>query len=105
MSDRGIVLPAEVSSPPPAPNTLFRGANGIRAGWRALIFLAIAGVVTGVGTIVIGLVMRFLKIGNVRFGVSTLTPMGLGMLEGTIFLVTSISALIMARIERRKYGV
>jgi uncharacterized protein len=106
MSDRGIVLPPEANAPPPpAPRTVFRGANGIRAGWRALIFLVIVGVVAGVGAIVIGFVLRSLKIGNARFGASTLTPMGLGVLEGTIFLVTSISALIMARIERRKYGV
>jgi hypothetical protein len=79
MSDQGIVLPPEANAPPAAtPNTVFRGVKGIRAGWRALIFLAIVGIVSGVGAIVIGLVMQFLKTGNTRFGASTLTPVGLG---------------------------
>jgi hypothetical protein len=29
---------------------------------------------------------------------------GLGLTEGTIFLFTSIAALVMGRIERRKYS-
>jgi len=36
-------------------------------------------------------------------GMTMLTPIGLGISEGTIFLFTSIAALAMARIERRKY--
>lgn len=35
---------------------------------------------------------------------SQLTPLGVGLSEGIIFLFTSIAALIMARIEGRKYG-
>ena len=32
--------------PPPPPNTVFRGPNGIRAGWRVLIFLALVLAIT-----------------------------------------------------------
>ncbi len=41
---------------------------------------------------------------SVGFGVSGLTPLGLGISEGAIFVFTSLAALIMAWIERRKYG-
>jgi hypothetical protein len=41
MSDQDIVLPPAQNAPPAAVNTVFRGPNGIRAGWRVLIYLAI----------------------------------------------------------------
>ena len=48
MSNTEISLP--ISPPQPAaPNTIFRGPNGIRAGWRVLIFLIL--------TIAVGLLM------------------------------------------------
>jgi membrane protease YdiL (CAAX protease family) len=85
----------------PTHYTIFRGPNGIRAGWRALIFLAI----------VVGLsAALFLIMGLIAHGrktpprMSMLTPAGLSLSEGTIFLFTSIAALIMARIEHRTYG-
>ena len=99
MSDQGIVLP-ETSTPPPAPNTVFRGPNGIRAGWRVLIFLAImAGFF-----VLFGFVVRILRIGQLQAGISSITPSGLSVLEGSIFVLTAIPALIMARIEHRKFG-
>jgi uncharacterized protein len=101
MSDQGIVLqPPANASPPPAPHTIFRGANGIRAGWRILIFAAIAAGLF----VVLGFVVRILRIGQLQASVSTITPLGLSILEGTIFVLTSIPALIMARIEHRKFG-
>lgn len=100
MSDQGIVLPPETSTPPPAPNTVFRGPNGIRAGWRLLIFLAI---VAGF-SVLLGFVVRILRIGQLQTGISSITPSGLSVLEGSIFVLTAVPALIMARIERRKFG-
>jgi hypothetical protein len=38
MSDQDSVLPPVPSAPPHAFDTVFRGPNGIRAGWRVLIY-------------------------------------------------------------------
>jgi membrane protease YdiL (CAAX protease family) len=96
-------LPAP--TPPPPPNTIFRGPNGIRAGWRVLIFLALVAVIVIVFTIPFVL-MRVLSKGGDQslVAVSGLTPLGLSITEGALFVIPSIAALIMARIERRKYG-
>jgi membrane protease YdiL (CAAX protease family) len=101
MSNPGIVLPPAVGAPPPsAANTIFRGPNGIRAGWRVLIFLAIVAALF----FVMGFAARLLRIGQLQSGISSLTPSGVSVLEGSMFLLTSIAALIMAMIEHRKFG-
>lgn len=100
MSDQGIVLPPEVNPTPPAPHNVFRGPNGIRAGWRVLIFAAIMGAFA----FLLGFAVRLLGIGQLQAGVSTITPLGLSILEGTILLFTVVPALIMAVIEHRKFG-
>jgi uncharacterized protein len=93
--------------PPPAPNTVFRGPNGIRAGWRVLIFLALIVSIAILFAIPFAL-MRILSKGGdqslVAISVSGLTPLGLSITEGVLFVIPSVAALIMARIERRKYG-
>ena len=85
--------------PPQTPNTVFRGPNGIRAGWRVLIFLAIAGALLTVVSIFV------VAIAHGRLGaLNQLTPAGLALSEGSIFLLTAIPALIMSRIEHRKFS-
>jgi len=93
--------------PPAAPNTIFRGPNGIRAGWRALMFLAIATAIVFGSSLLIGVILRVLHGGGrVQLGLgSSLTPLSLSVMEGSIFLVTAIAALIMSRIEHRKFRV
>lgn len=108
MSDPEI-LPAQAPAPTPAPqpaNEIFYGPNGIRAGWRVLIFLALVVVVTLIFMTPF-VVMRALRGGagpQVSVGIGDLTPLGLGISEGSLFIIPSIAALIMARVERRKYG-
>lgn len=87
-------------APPTPPNTFFRGPNGIRAGWRVLIFLAIySGLV-----FLFGIVVRIVFAGaGVQSVGSTVRPLGLVLLESTL-LVTALAALIMARIEHRAFG-
>lgn len=95
-------------SPSPAPpNTIFRGPHGLRAGWRALLFLAIVAAIPLTLSLVIGVVFGLLHRGGARpsFGVSGLTPLGLSVSEGVIFLDAVAAAFIMARIERRRFGV
>jgi membrane protease YdiL (CAAX protease family) len=93
--------------PPPPPNTVFRGPNGIRAGWRVLIFLALVLAITLILLSPFAL-MRVLSQGGdqslAAIAVSGLTPLGLSISEGALFVIPSLAALIMARIERRKYG-
>jgi uncharacterized protein len=105
MSDPGILVPVEPIPPPlqPAPNTVFRGPNGIRAGWRVLIFLALAAACSGILFLVLGL-LRLAKIGGGAVNVSALTPLGTILTEGLLLLVTAVPAVIMAKIERRQFA-
>ena len=105
MADLSPGLPSPTPPvPPPVPKpphyTAFRGPNGIRAGWRALIFLAVVAALFAALFVGIGLVAHT----KARAGMSQLTPVGLGLSEGVGFILFSIAALIMASIEKRKYG-
>jgi membrane protease YdiL (CAAX protease family) len=93
--------------PVPRPNTVFRGPNGLRAGWRALLFLAIVAAIPLTLSLLIGIVFGLLHRAGARptLGVSGLTPLGLSLSEGAILLDTVIAAFIMSRIERRRFGV
>ncbi len=105
MSDQGIVLPPEIITPPPAPNSIFRGPNGIRAGWRVLIFLAIVVGLVAAVNLVVWLVAHFLLHRSPQqFGTaSSLSPVVAVLSDGAILLFTGIAALIMSRIEHRKW--
>jgi membrane protease YdiL (CAAX protease family) len=100
-------LPPE-QGPPPSPavtpqhrNKVFFGPNGLRAGWRALLFLMI---VVGLFLWLLVAARFFLRRSPELGNVSQLTPLGLGISEFAIFALTSIAALIMSRMEHRKYG-
>ena len=92
---------------PPAPNTVFRGPNGIRAGWRVLIFLALVAGVTLALAVPFAVVI-VLKGGGVPdgsgFQASSLTPLGVSLSEGLLFLCPAVAAFIMTLIEHRKFG-
>ena len=110
MSDPDILVsvPAAADSPPPpplVPNTMFRGTNGIRAGWRVLIFLAL---VAACGILLFAVVNLAARLAGPSDGqyfyASSLTPLGTILTEGSILVLTVIPALIMAKIERRTFG-
>lgn len=97
-------------SPPPSsvPNTIFRGPNGIRPGWRALLFIVLCAAIPLTMSVFIGIVVALLHRRATAFAalkLGTLTPLGLSVSEGTILAVTVVAALIMSRIEHRKFGV
>ncbi len=105
MTDSGTNVPGssnpQSSIPPTAAHyTIFRGPNGIRAGWRALLFLFFVASLFFLGGIITLVMLHGKRDGHM----SALTPLGLSISEGVIFLFTSIAALIMARIENRHYG-
>ncbi len=95
-----------VATPPAPPNAIFRGPNGIRAGWRVILFLALVVLVALVlmTPFVLIRVLGKSGSGDLAIGISALTPLGLGISEGALFLIPAIAALIMARIERRSWG-
>jgi membrane protease YdiL (CAAX protease family) len=103
MADPVAVLPTEPpSGSPSAPawKAIFVGPNGIRAIWRVLMF----GVAAVAFSYLLGAVVRFLFPGTTIGGFTILTPRAIYFSHGTLFLLTSCAALIMAKIERRKYG-
>jgi membrane protease YdiL (CAAX protease family) len=111
MSEPAPNFPPEPLTPPPVvppatpPNTVFRGPNGIRAGWRALIFLAIvAGIVAAVN-LALFVVLGFVLHRSPHIAVTNSLSPGTAILsDGAIFVFTALAAVIMARIEHRKWG-
>lgn len=103
MAETDVVLP-EPDITPPMPSTVFRGPNGIRAGWRALIFLAIFAVMVLVVNLAVAAVF-YLRGQPLRpqFSLS-LTPVSVLQTDGILLLFAALAALVMARIERRKWG-
>ena len=85
--------------PPPPQQSIFRGPDGIRAGWRIAIYLALTALVAFLLLLMAG---RFARGRNVQ--VTQLTPLGTMLSEAGILVTAALPALIMARIERRKFG-
>jgi uncharacterized protein len=99
------ITPGSVASPPtpppPPPHTVFRGPDGIRAGWRVLIFLAICAALFTALFVGVGIITH----GRRRPPIAAqLTPSGLALTEGVTFLLVAIATIIMGRIERRQWG-
>jgi uncharacterized protein len=82
-------------------NTIFVGANGLRAGWRLLIFFMLIAVQLG-GVVVVA---RLLHLGpQNRNGQITITPLLLSSNDAVMFLIVCIATLIMGKIEHRRFG-
>lgn len=102
MSTPEIPPPSSPYTTPPPPNSsIFRGPNGIRAGWRVLIFLVIVFALSVALFVILAAIAHGRR---VSFALSQLTPSGLGATEGSTFFIIAIAALIMARIENRRWG-
>jgi len=76
--------------------SIFLGPNGVRAGWRAALFVALFLLFVSVG----GSALRSLHV--VQSG--PLTPFVLGMQEGLAALCAIAAALILGRLEWRGFG-
>jgi uncharacterized protein len=101
MSDPEILPQAQAEIPPAPSYNVFRGPNGIRVGWRILIFAAIAFALI----LIVGVFLRiFIPGARGGFQVSGITPLGLALIEGPLLFFTAVPAFIMALIERRKFG-
>jgi membrane protease YdiL (CAAX protease family) len=79
--------------------SIFLGPNGVRAGWRAALFVALFLLFVSVG----GSALRLLHL-SVLVHTEPITPSVLGTQEGLAALCAIAAALIMARLERRRFG-
>lgn len=89
--------PAEAS---PSRHTIFRGPKGIRPGWRICIFFVLSATLM----FVCFTALRLFTGRSPQFTASQLTPLGTGLTEGLILFFTAVPALIMARIEGRRFS-
>jgi uncharacterized protein len=91
--------------PPSLLHKIFLGPNGIRAGWRILIFLAIF---VAFQFVVIQRAMRqvpyFAQLAKQAQSGGVLSPAFSLIFESTILLLVLASAWIMSRIEKRPFG-
>jgi membrane protease YdiL (CAAX protease family) len=84
---------------------VFVGPNGIRAGWRFALFLALLAILRLV--IIqhgLRLIPGFLKIAKASQGSGVLTPQFQLLLESAAILVVFLAAGVMAKIERRPFA-
>jgi uncharacterized protein len=84
--------------------SIFVGPNGLRAGWRLLIFTVLV-----VGLLFASLIVRNggiqgLKEAYAHQGQITVTPLLMAIGEGTAFAVLCAATWIMSRIERRRFS-
>jgi uncharacterized protein len=79
--------------------SIFLGPNGVRAGWRAALFVALFLLFVSLG----GSALRSLHL-SVLVQPGPLTPYVLGAQEGLAALCSIAAALIMSRLERRCFG-
>jgi len=83
---------------------IFVGPNGVRAGWRVLMFIALFAVLLG-GFVLIraggpeAFRERYRNQSHI-----TITPLLMGGSEAITLLFLCIAALVMAKLEHRKFG-
>ncbi|MGB2888581.1 MAG: hypothetical protein WBC04_12875, partial [Candidatus Acidiferrales bacterium] len=95
--------PAPTGQPPSMIHTIFLGPNGIRAGWRLLLFLAVF--VAGSSGASYGLKRIPAFVSWVKSQPKgTITPTFQIATEGLLVLVLFFSAWIMAKIEKRSFA-
>jgi membrane protease YdiL (CAAX protease family) len=83
--------------------SIFLGPGGLRAGWRLLMFLAISTTLLAAFVLIrAGGVKGFLEQQKNASQV-TVTPLLMGGSEAIAFLIICFAALVMAKIERRRF--
>lgn len=97
---------AEVFPAPSRPGfglkPIFIGPNGLRAGWRLLIFLALCGIQFG-GFVFVRVHFFGASVGEPA-GPLTATPIMLGGSEAVTLLFLVIATFVMGRIEHRRFS-
>ncbi|MGB8543527.1 MAG: CPBP family glutamic-type intramembrane protease [Candidatus Acidiferrales bacterium] len=104
------VLPTESFQPNSQPTfgfkQIFVGPNGLRAGWRVLMFIALVAVLFGSFILMrAGGPAAFREqYRNQKQSQITITPLLMGGSEAITLLVLCVAALVMGKIEHRKFG-
>lgn len=95
--------PAPQVAPPRSPRflleSIFLGPHGVRAGWRAALFVALFLLLISLG----GVALRLLHL-SAFAQTGPITPYMLGVQEGLAALCSIAAALIMARLEGRRFS-
>lgn len=91
-------------NPPSRMKAVFAGPNGLRAGWRLLIFVAlVVGLLAAFVLIRTGGVQGF-KEAQKHAGQLIVTPFLMSWVEACAFLLICLATLIMGKIEHRKFS-
>jgi uncharacterized protein len=102
-----------LSQTPPAPNPAFFGPQGLRAGWRILIFFSVVGALLFAFFVAIGLAAaRFPSVldraqaieDNARNGVVKVQPIDQMVIEAVLALAVVVAAAIMTAVEKRPFA-
>jgi len=84
--------------------SIFVGPNGLRAGWRLLIFVVLVGVLLGAFVLIRAGGVQGFREARKHAGQITVTPLLMFKVEGIAFLLLCIATLIMGKIEHRKFS-
>ena len=107
-AERLPVLPAESTEPSPhrtsAWKPIFLGPNGLRAGWRVLMFIALFAVLFGGFVLIRAGGPQAFREQYRNQGHITVTPLLMGGSEAITMLFLCVAALIMGKIEHRKFS-
>jgi len=96
--------PVRVSQPASGIKSFFRGPNGLRVGWRLLIFIALLAVLIGGAGLVSHGGPRGLRNAHKHMGEIAVTPSLMGVSEAITFALLCLATLVMGRIEKRKFS-
>jgi uncharacterized protein len=92
------------SRPSSGMNPIFVGTNGLRAGWRLLIFTVLVIALLFTSLVIRNGGIQGLKEAHARAGQITVTPQLMAIGEGIAFAVLCIATWIMSRIEHRRFS-
>jgi len=84
--------------------TIFVGSGGLRAGWRLLIFITLVVALLGSFVLIRAGGVQGLREARRHAAELTITPLLMSKGEGTAFLLLCVAALIMGKIEHRKFS-
>lgn len=88
----------------PGFRSVFVGPNGLRAGWRLLIFATLVVVLLGSSLIIRNGGVQGFRGAHGHEGEITVTPLLMGTSTGIAFALLCVATLIMGRVEHRKFG-
>lgn len=96
--------PVSVSQPASGMRSLVLGSQGLRAGWRLLIFIGLLLVLFGGTALVRNGGLQGLRDTEKHTGSITITPLLIGVSEAVAFAILCLATFAMGRLENRGFG-